>query len=251
MVDGRREWRLLLDGPRPAAAQMAFDERLIGLGVPTIRCFTWYPAAVSLGFKQPPPEWLTSSRWVAQGLELVERPTGGGIAFHGSDVSLSVVVPRGCAVSLERIMRTVCQSAVQVCRAFGAEATPLLDVQTDGRITYCLTQHSPYAVLIGARKIAGFAVRRYADAWLIQGSLLVRRLPGLLARALPSDLLQRIEREAMPLCPFGGTTEREVARYWSERWSAWWEEGMMTQILKNDYADTAGKHIRRSTVLSA
>jgi len=217
------EWRVLLDGPRPAAAQMRFDERLIRLGVPTVRFFTWHPPAVSLGFKQTPPEWLTPSQWSAQGLELVERPTGGGMAFHGSDVSLSVVVPRASAVPLELIMRTVCQSAVQVCRAFGAEATALIDVQTEGRITYCLTQPSPYAVLIGARKVAGFAVRRYPDGWLIQGSLLVRRLPGLLARALPSDLLQRVEREAMPLCPFGGTTEREVAREWAERWRSWCE----------------------------
>ncbi len=223
------EWRVLLDGPRPAAAQMTFDERLICLGVPTVRFFTWHPPAVSLGFKQPPPEWLTPSQWSAQGLELVERPTGGGMAFHGSDVSLSIVVPRASAVPLELIMRTVCQSAVQVCRAFGAEAHALMDVQTEGRITYCLTQPSPYAVLIGARKVAGFAVRRYPDGWLIQGSLLVRRLPGLLARALPSDLLQRVEREASPLCFFGGVSEREIARHWADRWVAWWEKTLQVE----------------------
>jgi lipoate-protein ligase A len=166
------------------------------------------------------------------------------MAFHGSDVSLSVVVPRdmrsmsgtesskslrdfrgprASTVPLEFLMRAVCQSAVRVCHAFGAEATALMEVQTEGRITYCLTEQSPYTVLIGTRKIAGFAVRRYPDGWLIQGSLLVRRLPASLARALPQDLLQRIERNAMPLSVSGGLSEREVAREWAARWSDWWE----------------------------
>jgi lipoate-protein ligase A len=223
----RLEWRVLSDGPRPAAAQMAFDERLASLGVPVARFFTWHPPAVSLGFKQPIPAWLRPSEWSARGLALVERPTGGGMAFHGSDVSLSVVVPRSSALPLEPIMRTVCQGAVQVCRAFSAEATSIgaatADIPTEGRITYCLTERSPYAVLIGSRKVGGFAVRRYPEGWLIQGSLLVRRLPGPLARALPLELLQRIEREAMPLSPYGGLSEQAVARHWSERWPAWWD----------------------------
>lgn len=241
------EWRVLLDGPRPATAQMACDERLISLGMPMVRFFTWHPPALSFGFKQSPPEWLRLSPWSAKSLELVERPTGGGMAFHGSDVSLSVVVPRASTVPLEFIMRAVCQSAVRVCHAFGAEATALVEVQTEGRITYCLTEQSPYTVLIGARKVAGFAVRRYPDGWLIQGSLLVRRLPASLARALPEHLLQRIERDAIPLDEVlvsdtsrretnlrsvrhrSVISERAVARHWSQRWSEWWEKASQVE----------------------
>lgn len=220
------EWRVLFDGPRPAAAQMSFDERLASLGVPAVRFFTWHPPAMSLGFKQPLPDWLNppAGRRPSQGFELVERPTGGGMAFHGSDVSLSVTVPRASALPLDLIMGTVCQSAVRLCRAYGAKASCLMETPVQERITYCLTEPSPYAVLIGGRKVAGFAIRRYPTSWLIQGSLLVRRLTGPLARALPEEVLRRLERDAVPLFPYGGISEREVARHWSERWSSWWED---------------------------
>jgi lipoate-protein ligase A len=202
---------------------MSFDERLAALGVPTVRFFTWHPPAVSLGFRQPLPDWLNPAEGPSQGFELVERPTGGGMAFHGSDVSLSVTVPRASALPLDVIMRTVCQSAVRLCRAYGAQAICLMEAPAQARITYCLAEPGPYAVLIGGRKVAGFAVRRYPTGWLIQGSLLVRRLSGPLARALPEEVLRRLERDAVPLFPYGGISEREVARHWSERWSSWSE----------------------------
>jgi lipoate-protein ligase A len=217
-----REWTVLFDGPRAAAAQMALDERLTAFERPMIRVFTWQPPAVSLGFKQPRPDWLVPSQWEAHGLEWVERPTGGGMAFHGSDVSISVTVPRRAAPPLETAMRIICESAVRLCRAFGADAT-VSDGPTGQRIDYCLTEPAPYAVMIAGRKIAGFAARRYPTGWLIQGSLLVRSLPAALARAVPAELAARLEAAAIPLAsaaPSALLTEREVARAWVEQWEA-------------------------------
>ena len=88
------DWRVIVGGPQTAAEQMATDARLAEEAIPTIRLFTWSPPAVSLGWKQPCPDWLRGDRWAASPCEFVERPTGGGIAFHGSDLSLAVVIPR-------------------------------------------------------------------------------------------------------------------------------------------------------------
>lgn len=246
-------WRILLGGEECAERQMALDEVLARRAELAVRFFTWKPAGVSLGWKQPRPAWLDPARWSAAGLALCERPTGGGIAAHGSDLSLAVVVPRASGLPLAVLMRTACENAVRLCRSYGADAEPLADPPTGGRITYCLTELSPYAVMVGTRKVAGFALRRYPQSWLIQGSLLVRSLPRALAGAMPEEARRGYAARAIPLAEAAAhrVTETDVAARWAARWTAWWEEEMITQILKGDYADKANERIERFTVLSA
>ena len=219
------EWRIMADEtPRSATEQMALDCVLAAEAVPTARFFRWHPPAVSLGWKQPQPEWLGSSVWAAAGLEAVERPTGGGVAFHGSDVSISVTVPRVEKISLHSFMDAVCRSAVALCRSYGADASPLLDAAAASRIMYCLTELSPYAVMIDGRKVGGFALRRFPQSWLIQGSLLIRPLPQMLEHALPSDLLHRLRDRAMTLseASIDVMDESTVAHRWAASWANWW-----------------------------
>ena len=231
-------WRVLRDGEERAERQMRLDEALARRAEPTVRFFTWKPAGVSLGWKQPRPAWLDLARWSAAGLALCERPTGGGIAVHGSDLSLAVVVPRTWVLPLSALMRTACENAVRLCRSYGANAELLADPPVEplgqgrgpsrgagGRITYCLTERSPYAVMVGTRKVAGFALRRYPQSWLIQGSLLVRSLPGALADAMPEEARRSYATRAIPLdeAAVGRVTEADVAARWAEGWTAWWE----------------------------
>ncbi len=219
-------WRILIDQGRPAQDQMACDVALAGEPIPTLRLFRWDPPAISLGFKQPPPAWWQPHAWKAAGLAHVERPTGGGIAFHGSDVSLSVIVPRALDLPLAVLMRAVCASAVEVCRAYEVDASPLLDVPATARITYCLGEVSSYAVTINGKKVAGFALRRYPQTWLIQGSLLVRTLPTALARAIPATVRSQLQTRAISLAEAAQRPvhEADVVEEWSRHWPAWWGE---------------------------
>ncbi|MBI3331310.1 MAG: hypothetical protein HYZ96_04265 [Candidatus Omnitrophica bacterium] len=204
---------------------MARDAALAQEPVATARLYRWAPPAVSLGWKQPRPEWLTPARWAAAGLEVVERPTGGGIAVHGSDVSIGIVVPRAGGWRLETLMSAVCRSAAELCRSYGVAASPLLDAPEYGRVTYCLAEPSPYAVLVDGKKVAGFALRRYSRAWLIQGSLLVRPVPEVLARAMPSDAIRGLQVRAVSLAEAAAeaVTEAGTAERWAARWASWWE----------------------------
>jgi len=217
-------WWLLRDGATSAHAQMALDERLAQDAVLTARVFQWRAPAISLGWKQPMPDWLDLSAWRARGLELVERPTGGGIALHGSDVSVSIVVPRDAALPLDTLMRMVCQSAVRLCASYGVDAAAL-DARGRHRIRYCLADPSPYAVCIEGRKVAGFALRRYPKSWLVQGSLLVRPLDAVLAQAIPQPDTEALAARATTLSEEAGmpVEESEVAARWLEGWVAWWD----------------------------
>lgn len=240
---------------------MAFDERLAQEAVLLVRLFTWEPPAVSFGCRQPRPEWFDEVRWRGSGLEWVERPTGGGIALHGSDVSLAVVVPRAIGLPLDQLMDLVCQSAVRLCRSYGLNAAPQVQTERPRRITYCLTELSPYAVSLdpstrapdlaeGSRsgfrptgamrefgglhgyKVGGFALRRYRESWLIQGSLLVRPLPRRLIQAIPREVADALGQRALSLAEASATpvTESDAMRRWAAHWGAWWEELLLEQL---------------------
>ena len=216
-------WRIIIDHARPAQDHMALDECLAGQAIPTVRFFTWDPPAMSLGFKQQLPKWFDGSGWERAGLQLVERPTGGGIALHGSDVSMSVIVPRSPDYSLQALMGAVCDSTLRLCGAYGLLATTMADAPSAERITYCLTQPNPYSVFLNDRKVAGFALRRFPQSWLIQGSLLAGSLPEALMAALPPGVADLVRTRAMALSEAAELpSEQALAQRWAAQWTAWW-----------------------------
>ena len=200
--------------------QMACDERLALEAEPAVRLFTWHPPAISLGWKQPRPSWLDAPAWRAEGLACVERPTGGGVAFHGSDLSIAVVVPRRLGLRLDALMRSVCASAAALCERYGVAAVPFLDAAGSGRIAYCLTEVSPYAVCIDGRKTAGFSLRRYPESWLVQGSALIQPIPPALVRAIPPDIATRLAARARSLSDAAQQpiSARDAAERWADIW---------------------------------
>ncbi len=218
-------WRVVVDEPQAAGEQMAVDIRAAQAALPAFRAFLWEPPAVSLGYRQVPPDWMSRGPAVSDRLERVERPTGGGLALHGSDVSVALVVPRAAGVGLHAMMSAVCDSAVWLCRIAGVEASAEVEVARRSPIAYCLTEHSPYAVFLDGRKVAGFAVRRFPDAWLVQGSLLVNALPRALAAVLPREVAEAYARRAVPLAQAAGTPllERDIAQRWARLWPECWD----------------------------
>jgi len=108
-------------------------------------------------------------------------------------------------------------------------------------------------VLVGSRKVAGFALRRFKHSWLIQGSLLVRPLPDAVGAMLPRAVKDVLGARAIALSdaigaysslslatrqtrgPAGGgalrvgapVSEEEVAVQWARQWPAWWDERLL------------------------
>ena len=213
-------WRRLLGGATTASGHMTLDRRLADEAALTVRLFTWARPAVTWGWRQTAPAWLAQADTVEQ----AERPTGGGVAVHGSDVAVAVIVPRVLALPLSAIMAGVCGSAVRLCRALGVDASAQLDVPCGRRIQYCLTDVSPYAVTAGGRKLAGFAIRRLRESWLVQGSVLLAPLPEELLRPMPADVRRQLAAHAVSVSDAAGrpVTPGEALACWRDGWSGWW-----------------------------
>src|ERR1700682_3117192 len=77
------------ESSRSAALNMAIDEALLEhASSPSIRFYRWDHLALSFGYFGKFADVANSTE-----RDLVRRWTGGGIVFHGDDLTYSIVVP--------------------------------------------------------------------------------------------------------------------------------------------------------------
>src|SRR5437764_14717369 len=96
---------------------MAIDEALLETAVlPTIRFYRWRSPALSFGYFGK----FSDVAIYAAERDLVRRWTGGGIVFHGDDLTYSSVVPASSPVFAEssiaiygKIHRALCGTSVK------------------------------------------------------------------------------------------------------------------------------------------
>src|SRR5436189_2507578 len=75
---------------RAAAMNMAIDEALLEYAtLPCIRFYRWHSPALSFGYFGR----FAHVACYAGDRDLVRRWTGGGIVFHGDDLTYSIVIP--------------------------------------------------------------------------------------------------------------------------------------------------------------
>jgi len=168
---------------RSAAMNMAIDEALLEMAVvPSIRFYQWDHPALSFGYFGKFEEVASYDR------DVVRRWTGGGVVFHGEDLTYSIVIPASdavfgeSAVSIyEKIHRAVCRAldacgrrAELVTVAAFHERRPEGDPAVTDRHynkDACFANPVRADVLSNGRKVAGAAQRRTRSGLLQQGSI--------------------------------------------------------------------------------
>ncbi|MCG3175832.1 MAG: Octanoyltransferase LipM [Candidatus Omnitrophica bacterium] len=174
-------YRLILDPPRRPTLNMAIDEHLCGeLSAgrtgPIIRLYGWSVPAVTIGYFQ-----RISAAVRLLGKEhpqVVRRLTGGGLVRHGSDVTLSLIVP----VGHEKFRGEVKESYLRVSEAVRAGLStelPGLDYHDcrslpSGRgrgERICFDEPACYDLLWRGQKVLGASQRRFGGSILHQSSL--------------------------------------------------------------------------------
>jgi lipoate-protein ligase A len=210
--------------PRSAAMNMAIDEALLDQAtLPSLRFFRWQSPALSFGYFGR----FRDVAAFASARDLVRRWTGGGIVFHGNDLTYSIIIPGNDAAfaessiliyekvhhSLRRVLiadgeraelATATTSNSDKSRAgvqrqaYSAEAMTAkagtLNAQLTGNKS-CFANPVRSDVMIDDRKIAGAAQRRTCRGLLQQGSIqgveLESKFAERFARALSANCSQR------------------------------------------------------------
>ncbi len=177
------EWRLLLDGVRPGARNMAVDEALAesvdrGRSGPVLRLYRWEPACLSLGFAQPAAV-ADASFCAAHGIDVVRRPTGGRAVLHHLELTYAVIAPLRMprfTGDLQAAYQTICRALVAGLRTLGVPAE-LSGTPEGGHIrptqaVPCFVGPAAGEIVSSGRKLVGSAMRRAGTAILQHGSIL-------------------------------------------------------------------------------
>lgn len=182
-----------------AAANMATDflllKRYPDKTRARFRAYGWHRPAFSFGYSQK-ISWVRANlpADADEGVELVRRPTGGGLVDHRDDWTYALVIPRGHALETARAVesyRAIHAALADALRACGqpavlkdrCEKPSAPDADADGDTpgcpaaagpSVCFTRPELYDVVhpdTGA-KIAGAAQKRTKEGLLFQGSVL-------------------------------------------------------------------------------
>lgn len=198
--------------PHTAAMNMAIDEALLEHAtLPLIRFYGWKSPALSFGYFG---RFAEVAQYASE-RDTVRRWTGGGVVFHGEDLTYSLVIPtddKSFAESSMSIYEKVHEALSDVLTRTGRSPVMAGDGPSitsssgpgGGARVDCSCFANPVRadVLIDGRKIAGAAQRRTRRGLLQQGSIqgieLQANLREQFAQALSTTCReQTIQREIL------------------------------------------------------
>jgi lipoate-protein ligase A len=157
--------------PHSAAMNMAIDEALLEyVAVPAIRFYRWQSPALSFGYFGR----FTDVANYQRERDLIRRWTGGGIVFHGKDLTYSIVIPASDAVFAESSMAIYEKIHHALCDVL-VEAGHAALLRTETGVNdpgyNCFANPVRADVIMDGRKIAGAAQRRTRRGLLQQASI--------------------------------------------------------------------------------
>ena len=211
--------------PHSAAMNMAIDEALLELAtIPTIRFYGWRSPALSFGYFGK----FSDVAIYAHERDLVRRWTGGGIVFHGDDLTYSIVIPAsdpvfsessiGLYEKIHRALAEALNGIGQRTELLGSACSADRTAQHDVPANNCFANPVRADVMIDGRKIAGAAQRRTRRGLLQQGSIqnLIANteLPQKFAQALSANCSEFEVSEQI----FQRAQELAHRKYGTESW---------------------------------
>jgi lipoate-protein ligase A len=167
--------------PRMAAMNMALDEALLERATrASIRFYQWDHLALSFGYFG---KYIDVAEYAVQ-RDSVRRWTGGGIVFHGDDLTYSVVIPASAEFFLESatsiyaaihaaLRNVLVASGKRAELAEGRDAALRLPRTAQRAVptNACFARPVLADVMVNGRKVAGAAQRRTRRGLLQQGSI--------------------------------------------------------------------------------
>ena len=214
--------------PQTAAMNMAIDEALLEHAtLPLIRFYGWKSPALSFGYFG---RFAEVAQYASE-RDTVRRWTGGGIVFHGEDLTYSLVIPsddKSFEESSMSIYEKVHKALSDVLTRTGRSPVIANDGPSSASSTVprgaAGADHSCFAnpvradVLIDGRKIAGAAQRRTRRGLLQQGSIQQVELQADLREEFAQALSTRCREQPIHQEIFDRARELTQQKYAAKTW---------------------------------
>jgi lipoate-protein ligase A len=194
---------------------MAIDEALLEAAkVPSIRFYRWHRPALSFGYfgKFGDVAKYASER------DLVRRWTGGGIVFHGDDLTYSIVIPASDLVFAESSMSIYEKIHRALADALGENSKDAELACGGGRGDFCFANPVRSDVVVNGRKVAGAAQRRTRTGLLQQGSIQGIDLENGFAERFARELFRDCDTRNLPDTVQNRAQEIAARKYGTEDW---------------------------------
>lgn len=177
----RGAWRLILEPePLPGVVNLARDEAILRSvaargAPPTLRIYTWHPAALVVGRGQPIAE-VARDRVRYAGIDVLRRMTGGTAVLNRDVLSFSVAVPADevwLATPVTESYRGLGEALLHAVQRLGVLNAVLSRYRSGAKVRspVCFELPSAYELLVGGRKLVGMAQWRTRHGILLHGSL--------------------------------------------------------------------------------
>ena len=202
---------------RSAALNMAIDEALLEVATaPSIRFYRWDHPALSFGYFGKFTEVATYSTE----RDLVRRWTGGGIVFHGDDLTYSIVIPAADPAFSESStsLYEKIHNAIRAALAADGRSVELAMNGTPKISDSCFANPVRADVLSNGRKVAGAAQRRTRRGLLQQGSIQGVDLTKNFADQLASELCSKCYYKVLDERLIARAREIAVQKYSAASW---------------------------------
>ena len=182
-------WRLIDTGLLPGARNMAIDEALLacfepGESSPALRLYGWSPPAFSYGRFQNPEEIIDLDRCRADGIQVVQRITGGGVIYHANELTYSLVCPTdfsSASGSVKDAFFRLTSFLLSFYKNLGLPACHAVEHYSESkrfgeRTPLCFAGIESCDILISGRKIGGNAQRRLKQVIFQHGSIPLQQM---------------------------------------------------------------------------
>ena len=154
---------------------MQIDRALVDGGdvCPSLRVYEWTRPAITAGLFSEPELLLNLDQCRTLSLDIVKRPTGGGILFHHTDLVCSFFIPH--AAALRETVDALNARLLAALTPFLPPPNTSSVTPSAGAVQFCMAQASPSDLLWNGRKIGGGAQRKSRAGLLHQVSLFLQK----------------------------------------------------------------------------
>lgn len=177
-TSSKKSFRLILSGTLSARENMAIDKALFenfsNTGEPVLRIYTWQKS-FTFGISSEIAKVKDKKELLPYGSNYAKRMTGGGILFHGNDISYSLVIPSSYmhGLNVKESYEKICKFLLNFYTSLGLKALYAKDDKSihKSHNEFCQLGFEDYDIVINGEKIGGNAQRRTKGIIFQHGSI--------------------------------------------------------------------------------
>lgn len=208
-------WELIVDGAIDGISNMAIDAALLDEVEKSsepqtiVRFYAWRRPTVSLGRNQNIDKAVDVTYCLANGIDVVHRPTGGRAVLHDDELTYAVI-SNDSSYFGDTIYGNYKQVSLALCLGYKTMGVPAVlapdsrkvSASANGGDPPCFLSAARYELMVEGKKVVGSAQRRVRNSFLQHGSMPITCNREVLARATRFTDAASLEHEMAGVSEF-------------------------------------------------